>query len=51
MEFRRKNTALIAAVGIIAVMLVMVIGTIQNGQSAKNATDEAAVHAGEVRFC
>ena len=41
MEFRRKNTALIAAVGIIAVMLVMVIGTIQNGQSAKNATDEA----------
>ena len=41
MEFRRKNTALIAAIGIIAVMLVMVIGTIQNGQSAKNATDEA----------
>ena len=41
MEFRRKNTALIAAVGIVAVMLVMVIGTIQKGRSAKNATDEA----------
>ena len=41
MDSRRKNTTLIAVIGIMVVMMIMVLGTLWIGQSAKRDTEEA----------
>ena len=41
MESRRKNTALIAIIGLVAVMVILLLGTLWTGRSARKDTEEA----------
>ena len=41
MESRRKNTALIAIIGLVAVMVILLLGTLWTGRSARKDTEDA----------